>query len=60
METCCHSHSSERPSANAYVKNSQVVNNNNNNNNSNNNNNNTQKIANVRCAVTEMKPTITL
>ena len=32
METCCHSNSSERSSANADVKNSQGVNNNNNNN----------------------------
>ena len=34
-ETCCHSNSSERPSANTDVKNSQWVNNNNNNNNNN-------------------------
>ena len=34
-ETCCHSFSSERPSANAVVKNSQGVNNYNNNNNNN-------------------------
>ena len=39
-ETCCHSNSSERPSANADVKNSKGVNNNNNNNNNNDNNNN--------------------
>ena len=32
METCCHSNSSERLSANPDVKNSQEVNNNNNNN----------------------------
>ena len=31
LETCCHSNSSERPSANAGVKNSQGVNNDNNN-----------------------------
>ena len=35
-ETCCHSYSSERPSANADVKKSKGVNNNNNNNNNNN------------------------
>ena len=36
-EICCHSNSSERPSAKTHVKNSQGVNNNNNNNNDNNN-----------------------
>ena len=34
-ETCCHSNSSEKPSANADVKNSQEINNDNNNNNNN-------------------------
>ena len=37
-ETCCHSNSSEKPSANTDVKNSKRVNNNNNNNNNNNGN----------------------
>ena len=39
-ETCSRAKSSERPSANADVKNSQGLNNNNNNNNNSNNNNN--------------------
>ncbi len=42
LETCCHSNFSEKPSANADVKNSKRVNNNNN---SNNNNNNNSKLA---------------
>ena len=36
-ETCCHSKSSEKPSAKTDVKNSEGVSNNNNNNNNNNN-----------------------
>ena len=39
LETCCHSDSSEKPSAKTDAKNSKGVNNNNNNNNDDNNNN---------------------